>query len=228
MPRPDRRSLWALTLAAATPSVWLADDIRRVSLADLRHGSSLETPVETLRGRAVLILTRRQLPSVLAAIALDGIARRLLLCPPDVAPAHLPAVLAEAEVDAIVSDAPCAWPDAAPPVTLITCRDRIGPVPGAPPDRGTDTEFVLFTSGTAGQPKLVLHSLQSLAGPLEDGLAPARGAVWSTFYDVRRYGGLQILLRALMGGGCMVLSSAGEPVGDFLTRAGAAGVTHIS
>jgi acyl-coenzyme A synthetase/AMP-(fatty) acid ligase len=53
-------------------------------------------------------------------------------------------------------------------------------------------------------------------------------AVWSTFYDMRRYGGLQIFLRAMLNGGSMVLSSAPEPVGDFLARAGAHGVTHIS
>jgi acyl-coenzyme A synthetase/AMP-(fatty) acid ligase len=52
--------------------------------------------------------------------------------------------------------------------------------------------------------------------------------MWSTFYDIRRYGGLQIFLRALLGGGSLVLSSAQEPPGDFLIRAGAHGVTHIS
>jgi acyl-CoA synthetase (AMP-forming)/AMP-acid ligase II len=45
---------------------------------------------------------------------------------------------------------------------------------------------------------------------------------------VRRYGGLQIMMRALLGGGSLVLSEANEPVGEFLTRVGAAGVTHIS
>jgi acyl-CoA synthetase (AMP-forming)/AMP-acid ligase II len=52
--------------------------------------------------------------------------------------------------------------------------------------------------------------------------------VWSTFYDIRRYGGLQIYLRAVLGGVPLVLSSPGEPVADFLARAGAHGVTHIS
>ena len=44
--------------------------------------------------------------------------------------------------------------------------------------------------------------------------------MWGTFYDIRRYGGLQILLRALVGGGSLVLSSAGEPVADLLARLG--------
>jgi acyl-coenzyme A synthetase/AMP-(fatty) acid ligase len=85
----------------------------------------------------------------------------------------------------------------------------------------------LLTSGTTGLPKLVAHTLSSLIAPItsDPGAAPV---VWSTFYDIRRYGGLQIFLRALLGNTPMVLSSAGESVGDFLRRAGARGVTHIS
>jgi acyl-CoA synthetase (AMP-forming)/AMP-acid ligase II len=53
-------------------------------------------------------------------------------------------------------------------------------------------------------------------------------AVWGTFYDIRRYGGLQIFLRAVLGGASLVLSSADEPVADHLTRIAKHGVTHIS
>src|SRR6185312_14089106 len=95
-------------------------------------------------------------------------------------------------------------------------------------DRGSPTEWLLFTSGTTGRPKIVLHTLASLTGPLDDGMAVASDAVWSTFYDVRRYGGLQILLRALLGGGSLVLSQAGQSVAEFLARAQGCGVTHIS
>ncbi len=52
--------------------------------------------------------------------------------------------------------------------------------------------------------------------------------VWGTFYDIRRYGGLQIFLRAVLGGSSLVLSSAGEPVADHLDRLAAHGVTHLS
>jgi acyl-CoA synthetase (AMP-forming)/AMP-acid ligase II len=52
--------------------------------------------------------------------------------------------------------------------------------------------------------------------------------VWSTFYDVRRYGGMSILVRSLLGGASLVLSSAEQSLGDFLLRAGTEGVTHIS
>src|SRR6202012_6136904 len=58
---------------------------------------------------------------------------------------------------------------------------------------------------------------------------PARNAaVWATFYDIRRYGGLQIFLRAIVGGGSMVLSSPGEALSDHVARLQARGVTHLS
>jgi acyl-coenzyme A synthetase/AMP-(fatty) acid ligase len=87
----------------------------------------------------------------------------------------------------------------------------------------------MLTSGTSGVPKIVSHTLDGLAGAVvADG--PAKGAppVWATFYDIRRYGGLQIFLRAIIGGGSMVLSDPHEPIGDFVERLNAKAVTHIS
>ncbi len=85
----------------------------------------------------------------------------------------------------------------------------------------------MLTSGTTGVPKLVLHSLASLADFLPR-QPPESGAVWSTFYDIRRYGGLQIYLRAALSGSPLVLSSPAESTEHFLARAAAQGVTHIS
>jgi acyl-CoA synthetase (AMP-forming)/AMP-acid ligase II len=59
-------------------------------------------------------------------------------------------------------------------------------------------------------------------------LALGARAIWSTFYDIRRYGGLQILLRALLGGGSIVLSSANESPAEYLGRVAAHGVTHMT
>jgi acyl-coenzyme A synthetase/AMP-(fatty) acid ligase len=90
------------------------------------------------------------------------------------------------------------------------------------------TEWILLTSGTTGMPKLVVHTLHSLGGSLPTQPPSGSPAVWSTFYDIRRYGGLQIYLRAVLSGSPLVLSSAGEATVEFLARAAAAEVTHIS
>ena len=91
-----------------------------------------------------------------------------------------------------------------------------------------ETEWVLLTSGTTGVPKLVVHTLASLAGAIDTGRPGNGQVVWSTFYDIRRYGGLQIFLRAMLTGSSLLLSSARMSTADFLAYAGAHGVTHIS
>ncbi len=164
--------------------------------------------------RNVMIRTHRQLPAVCALLALDGIARRLLLCPPDVKDSQITAIAAEGEVEIILTEADFRQSPGEAPFDS----------PRAPP---VDTKWILFTSGTSGFPKLVEHSLESLTAPLS-GVAATGQPIWSTFYDIRRYGGLTILLRALLSGGAMVLSDADEPVSDFLMRLGHRRVTHIS
>jgi acyl-coenzyme A synthetase/AMP-(fatty) acid ligase len=181
-----------------------------VCLGYLVSATSLGGRAADLAGRSVLIASRDQLAAALALIELDGVARRLVVCPPDMSPEHLSAVVATAEVDAVVSDRDI---DTLEPRT--TSREpRI------------ETEWILLTSGTTGVPKMLVHSFASLSAPIPD--AEDAGVVWGTFYDIRRYGGLQILFRAMLGHGSFVMSSAGEPTGAYLQRLAAHGATHIS
>jgi len=228
MPHTDGGSLWSTLSAAGHRSdraLWGAD--ASVTLSDLVRGSSLGGRLEELRGCSVLVTTTDQLSAALALIELDAVARRLVLCPPDLPAEHLPFVAATAAVDALVSDQTAPRGGAPGIGTVVTCTPKIAPAARERTER-YQTEWILLTSGTTGRPKMVVHTLASLSGAMRGGRSPGDPAVWSTFYDIRRYGGLQIFLRALLGGGSMVLSSAQESTADFLIRAGAHGVTHIS
>jgi acyl-coenzyme A synthetase/AMP-(fatty) acid ligase len=228
MPLNDAGSLWRALSGAPRRTdrcIWGADS--HVALNELLAGSTLGGRLEELRGRSALVVARDQLSAAIALIEIDGIARRLVVCPPDLATVHIPFVMASAEVDAVVSDQRPVDLGAAGAGVFIQCASKVAPLTkGRAEPRST--EWILFTSGTSGMPKMVLHTLSSLAGAIKSGGMLAGEVVWSTFYDIRRYGGLQIFLRALLGGGSLVLSSAGESTADFLARAGSHAVTHIT
>jgi acyl-coenzyme A synthetase/AMP-(fatty) acid ligase len=214
---------------------YLSPELKGCTISDARHAVSLTDILQQtclidrsreLSGRSVLLAVSDQLLSGLAMAEIDGVARRMLLCPPDLNSDHVQALIDDAGIDAIVTDQPPRWADvgvylvvAARPPVLASAKRKT--------ERAT--EWLMLTSGTSGVPKIVSHTLEGLCGAIvADG--PARGAapVWATFYDIRRYGGLQIFLRAVIGGGSMVLSEPGEALADHVARLHARGVTHIS
>jgi acyl-coenzyme A synthetase/AMP-(fatty) acid ligase len=204
----------------------ISDPRRCVPIGDLAVQSCLDGRGGELAGRSVLLATSGQLLAGLAMIEIDGVAQRMLLCPPDLKTDHLASLMADAAVDAVVTDQPERF--AALGVNLV--------LPVALPQPAAElvqtsraTEWLMLTSGTSGVPKIVGHTLEGLCGAIVgDSPAPGAPPVWATFYDIRRYGGLQIFLRAIVGGGSMVLSDAGEALADHVTRLQARGVTHIS
>jgi acyl-coenzyme A synthetase/AMP-(fatty) acid ligase len=221
-----------------TPPGCLIGAEHRTALLDLLRGSAIASGAENLRGRSVLIASADPFLVALALIDLDGIARRLTLYPPDLDFEHLPYVMRYAEVDAVVSDGIFLSGASVGATRHALCASTLVPRVRASQER-LATEWVLLTSGTTGRPKMVLHTLSSLAGainvPSPLALSPGgeRGreeeeVVWSTFYDIRRYGGLQIYLRAVLTRSSLLLTRPREPVANFLGRAGKAGVTHIS
>lgn len=204
----------------------ISDTRQIVSLSDILERTCLENRLGELAGRAVLLAVADQLISGLAMTELDGVARRMLLCPPDVSAEHIETLLQDAEIDAVVTDHPASWSTAG--IELIATA--ASPTPAASRVRTERaTEWLMLTSGTSGVPKIVRHTLEGLTGAIiADGLARGTPPVWATFYDIRRYGGLQIFLRAIIGGGSMVLSQPEEPVADHVARLNKMGVSHIS
>jgi acyl-coenzyme A synthetase/AMP-(fatty) acid ligase len=196
------------------------------ALVDLLQGSALASGVKNLRGRSVLIVSADAFLAALALIELDGLARRLILYPPDLSLEHLPYVMCFAEVDAVVSDGSVLSGASIGAAQHVICTPRLVPRVHVDQER-LCTEWILLTSGTTGRPKMVLHTLASLTEAITAGESPSE-VIWGTFYDIRRYGGLQIYLRAVLTRSSLVLTGPQEPVARFLRRAGEAGVTHIS
>lgn len=211
---------------SGTPPGYLIGAGHRTALGDLVQGAAIPSGVENLRGRSVLLAAADQSLVALALIELDGLARRMILYPPDLALEHLPYVMQYAEVDAVVSDGSFFSGTSIGAAQHVVCRPALVPRVYANQER-LPTEWVLLTSGTTGRPKMVLHTLASLSGAI-DASQPKAEVIWGTFYDIRRYGGLQIYLRAVLTRSSLLLTGPQQPLANFLERAGEAGVTHIS
>src|ERR1700722_12684094 len=204
----------------------ISDARQVVSLTDILGETCLADRLGELSGRSVLLAVADQLISGIVMTELDRVARRMLLCPPDLNDGYLQALMEGAGIDAVVTDHPARWADAG--TQLIVTAGAPGHA-AAKVQTERATEWLMLTSGTSGVPKIVHHTLEGLTGAIvADSPARSGPAVWATFYDIRRYGGLPIFLRAVIGGGSMVLSEPGEPLADYIARLRAAGVTQIS
>ncbi len=204
----------------------LSDARHTASLSDIADETCLKGRLAELSGRSVLVATSNQFLAGLVMLEIDGIARRMLLCPPDLNADHLQAIIEDADIDAVVTDQPDRFATSGVAL-LVAASERLQSAPRA--QTGRATEWLMLTSGTLGLPKIVGHTPEGLTGAIAAD-SPARGnrPIWATFYDIRRYGGLQIFLRAVIGGGSLVLSEPGEALAEHVARLTEMGVTHIS
>jgi acyl-coenzyme A synthetase/AMP-(fatty) acid ligase len=219
---PEPLTLEAMIGASGASGRVIAGFASSLSLAELLATTRLGVDLQSLSDRSVILLTDDPLTAAAALIELDGVARRIVLCPPDFDIRHLASVAGEAEAQAIVAGGK-ALAAGAGGIELAPYGPLARPI-AKPAPRANATQWVLMTSGTTGIPKMAVHTLATLTSAIR----PSRSQNWATFYDIRRYGGLQIFLRALCGDGSLTLTGADETTDDFLIRCGRAGTTHIS
>ena len=218
---PDVATLAGLIAHGGAGAREISSRDHRLSLGDFATRSPFGASRRRFAGRSVVLAVGDMAKAAAALIDLDGRARRILLCPPGFEGDKIARAATLMEADALAYD-----DEAAPPLALDVAEPvRLPLGPREQDDAPTlATEWVLPTSGTSGPPKLAVHTLQTLLGAI----APAPLQQWATFYDIRRYGGLQIFLRALSGQGSLRLAGPDEPIESFLDRLGECAITHIS
>ena len=192
----DSRQRW-LTPGSGPGTLAVGRRGQRSLVGHRRDGTGLGGRAAELAGRSVLVATRDQLAAALALIELDGVARRLILCTPDVTPEHLPAVVAKARrgydrVRMSERGDHGLRRSAARLATATSGPPRRRPVPALPnrvgaPHVGHDRRARRWSATPS--PRLTGADRAAREHSASD-------VVWGTFYDIRRYGGLQILLRA--------------------------------
>lgn len=69
--------------------------------------------------------------------------------------------------------------------------------------RGSKSEITIFTSGTTGQPKKVVHSISTLARSVRIG-DNYKGQIWGYAYNPTHMAGLQVFFQAFENQNCLV------------------------
>ena len=130
----DAPSLRDIVSKESTPRCFFDRGVA-LRFADLARGTGFGGRLRELAGRSVLLATESQLTSALALIELEGVARRIVILPPDADPAHFPAIISIAGIDAAVTDEGAPMQAAFDGLIRVMCSPAIEPLAGDLPPR---------------------------------------------------------------------------------------------
>src|ERR1700761_4705866 len=138
MPGVEAPSLRDIVGKASAPRSFFGPEAA-VRFTDLVGGTSLGSGLAALAGKSVLLAAHGQLASALTLIELEGVARRIVILPPDADPAHLPAIIAAADIDAAVIDDGTPAHEAFDDLVRVRAQSSMAPMAAAlPPRRHTE------------------------------------------------------------------------------------------
>ena len=171
-------------------------------------------------GARVAVLAGDTVEAVRAFAALDGQVAAMLLLSRALVDEVAVQLARAAGCDVIVSDREIA----AEGLSVVPLARMFGSRREAAPQA---TRWLMTTSGTTGLPKIVPHTLGSLARSVYR-FGPGDVKVWGLLYDPTRFAGLQVVLQALIGGGRLVAVDTAAPLADQVAELVAQGCTHLS
>jgi len=185
----------------------------------------------SLSDKRVILYFSDILSLVSAMALLDGSVKTLCPISTLMGKDDLLQLLSLTEFDAVVSDRPTA--------DLEAFRDRniniktMAELSFSHEDQqnsfSQDTIWFVPTSGTTSKPKLVKHTLTSLAASaLKVKNKHAEVQVWGLFYDATRYAGYQTIFNSLLNGHSLVTPSLCQTINKKVQTCKEKRVTHIS
>jgi acyl-coenzyme A synthetase/AMP-(fatty) acid ligase len=216
-------------LAARAPEDLLLVSGNDMIRAGLLFQKSCFTEIAHLAGANVLIMVSEALACALSLIELDGVASRVIICPPQLSQAELEVLASRGEVDTIICDLNGSLESGlANGRQILSFNLLVYDRPTTQNLNELTTEWVLLTSGTTGVPKMVSHTFESLTSNIKRPKTELDTIIWASFNDTRRFSGLQMFLQATLTDSTLILRKQSESVAEFLPILTKESATHVS
>lgn len=131
---------------------------------------------------------------IIALVAMDGHAQKLLMLPPCMTPEQSAAVCQNELITHIFSDRG---------LHSIAAAQE-------PNSRNAATDWLFLTSGTTGDPKLIGHTFGELVSKTTRHVEHENDQRWGLAYQAHRFAGIQVILQALLSGRPLVLPESSD------------------
>ncbi len=227
MPAP--RFLERIKASRHPRDVLMVNSDRRISAEELFERSCF-SPELNFHGKNVMILVHEAMACAVSLIELDGVANRVIICPPQLPVSELEILAERCAADFIIHDGEGSLNGSrlASGRKLVAFEffPHLRPAPAGA--EASETEWVLLTSGTTGVPKMVAHSFETLTSNIKRPKTEAATIVWASFNDTRRFSGLQMFLQAVLTDSTLILRKHGDSVPEFLPMLAMEHATHVS
>lgn len=205
--RPDSSPLWVQGATVVTSGKFL-------------HLRKNHPGLSSFRGARTALLFQSNLNLAMHLTALDGLAQQILLLPQELPAVERFRFLDITETQFVFSDAQ--GPDVRfhPPVITpeeikLVKMEVSQTLPATEPNL---TRWIIPTSGTTGTPKLVSHTLQTLARAMKTDKSLGQSFRWGLLYDLTRFAGIQVFLQALCGGSTLIIPRDSSNITHLLTE----------
>lgn len=174
---------------------WIDQDLGDIYSYQIAYALS-SADVGLFFGRNVGLGKLSQVELAMSMLFLDGIAESITLLPDE--DREKSSSPADANLDIILENEGVGF-------TVILNNTKPENIQISSIIRTNNTKWILSTSGTTGVPKKIKHDLSSLTRTVKIS-KPGETLLWGSFYNMKRFAGLQVFFQSWLGGDELVLT----------------------
>jgi len=184
-----------------------------------------------LKQKKVALYVQNPLLQIILMLTCDSLARDILLIPGNTELQTLHSMLEDAETEHVLTDDGLNLSPLTAHVEqyqLNVFLEYAAEYSGDSVPQGEASDWILPTSGTTGQPKLVRHSLKNLTVSLKSDKQVGGSYCWGLLYELNRFAGIQVWLQSVLSGSMLVLADLTKPLAHRLDELARHGCNALS